>query len=55
MTLCRPSSMGWSLLQFLVGGVVSVINIMIHALLTVSAISIARSAGLRHASGRDSV
>ena len=35
-------------LQFLVGGVVSVINIMIHALVTVGAVGIARSAGLRH-------
>jgi Ion channel len=35
-------------LQFLVGCTVSVINIMIHALVTVGAISIARSAGLRH-------
>jgi hypothetical protein len=35
-------------LQFLIGGIVSVINIMIHALVTVGAIGIARSAGLRH-------
>jgi hypothetical protein len=35
-------------LQFLVGCVVSVVNIMIHALVTVGAIGIARSAGLRH-------
>jgi hypothetical protein len=35
-------------LQFLVGCVVSAINIMIHALVTVGAIDIARSAGLRH-------
>ena len=35
-------------LQFLVGFVVSVINIMIHALVTVGAVGIARSAGLRH-------
>jgi hypothetical protein len=34
-------------LQFLVGFVVSVINIMIHALVTVGAVGIARSAGLR--------
>jgi hypothetical protein len=34
-------------LQFLVGGVVSVLNIMIHALATVSAVGIARSAGMR--------
>ena len=35
-------------LQFLVGGIVSVINIMINALVTVGAVGIARSAGLRH-------
>ncbi len=35
-------------LQFLVGGIVSVINIMIHALVTVGAVGIARSAGLRY-------
>ena len=35
-------------LQFLVGGVVGAINIMIHALVTVGAVGIARSAGLRH-------
>jgi Ion channel len=35
-------------LQFLAGCVVSVINIMIHALVTVGAVGIARSAGLRH-------
>ncbi len=34
--------------QFLVGSIVSVIDIMIHALVTVGAISIARAAGLRH-------
>jgi hypothetical protein len=34
--------------QFLVGAVVGGINIMIHALVTVGAIGIARSAGLRH-------
>src|SRR3984893_6242405 len=34
-------------LQFLVGGIVSVINIMIHALVTVGAVGIARSIGLR--------
>ena len=34
-------------LQLLVGSLVSVINIMIHALVTVAAIAIARSAGLR--------
>lgn len=33
--------------QFLIGCTVSAINIMIHALVTVGAISIARSAGLR--------
>ena len=36
-------------LQFLVGCIVSVINIMIHALVTVGAVGIARSAGLRYA------
>jgi hypothetical protein len=35
-------------IQFLVGFIVSVINIMIHALVTVGAVGIARSAGLRH-------
>ena len=35
-------------LQFLVGFVVSLINIMIHALVTVGAVGIARSAGLRN-------
>jgi hypothetical protein len=35
-------------LQFLVGCLVSVINIMIHALLTVGAVGIARAAVLRH-------
>jgi hypothetical protein len=35
-------------LQFLVGCLVSVINIMIHALVTVGAVGIARSAVLRH-------
>ena len=34
--------------QFLVGCIVSVINIMIHALVTVGAVGIARFAGLRH-------
>src|SRR3954451_23378215 len=34
-------------IQILVGSLVSVINIMIHALLTVTAISIARSIGFR--------
>ncbi|MGY2906667.1 potassium channel family protein [Bradyrhizobium sp. URHC0002] len=34
--------------QFLVGGLVCAINIMIHALVTVGAMGIARSAGLRH-------
>lgn len=33
--------------QFLIGCIVSAVNIMIHALVTVGAISIARSAGLR--------
>jgi len=35
-------------LQFLVGSIVSVVNIMIHAIVTIGAIGIARSAGLRH-------
>jgi hypothetical protein len=35
-------------LQFLVGGVISAVNIMIHAMVTVGAVGIARSAGLRH-------
>jgi len=35
-------------LQFLVGFVVSVVSIVIHALVTVGAVGIARSAGLRH-------
>lgn len=35
-------------LQFLLGGLVSAINIMIHALVTVGAVAVARSAGLRH-------
>ncbi|WFU38252.1 potassium channel family protein [Bradyrhizobium sp. CB82] len=35
-------------LQFLVGTVISLVNIMIHALVTVAAIGIARAAGLRH-------
>ncbi|MGY8685774.1 potassium channel family protein [Bradyrhizobium sp. UFLA05-153] len=35
-------------LQFLVGTIVSLANIMIHASVTVGAIAIARSAGLRH-------
>jgi hypothetical protein len=35
-------------LQFLLGTIVSLMNIMIHALVTVGAIGIARSAGLRH-------
>ena len=34
--------------QFLVGSIVTVINIMIHALVTMGAVGIARSAGLRH-------
>ena len=34
--------------QFLVGSIVTVINIMIHALVTVGAIGVARWAGLRH-------
>jgi hypothetical protein len=35
-------------IEFLVGAIVGVINIMIHALVTVGAVGIARSAGLRH-------
>ncbi|WP_407187745.1 potassium channel family protein [Bradyrhizobium centrosematis] len=35
-------------IQFLAGGFVSAINIMIHAIVTVGAIGIARAAGLRH-------
>lgn len=35
-------------LQFLAGALVSAINIMIHAIVTVGAISIAREAGLKH-------
>ncbi|MDE2377942.1 potassium channel family protein [Bradyrhizobium sp.] len=34
--------------EFLVGSIVGVIDIMIHALVTVGAIGIARAAGLRH-------
>ena len=34
--------------QFLLGTFISVINIMIHALVTVAAIDIARTAGLKH-------
>jgi Ion channel len=37
-------------LQFLVGCCVSVINIMVHALITLVAIGIARQAGLKHTS-----
>lgn len=36
--------------QFLLGTFISVINIMVHALATVAAIDIARTAGLRHTS-----
>ncbi|MGL9618669.1 potassium channel family protein [Bradyrhizobium sp. U531] len=36
------------MLQFLVGTLVSLINIGLHALVTVVAVGIARSAGLRH-------
>jgi hypothetical protein len=36
------------LFQFPVGCIVSVVNIMIHALVTVGAVGIARSSGLRH-------
>ena len=35
-------------LQFLIGGIVSVISIMIHALTTIGVVGIARSWGLRH-------
>jgi hypothetical protein len=35
-------------LQFFIGGIVSGINIMIHALVTVASIGVARAAGLRH-------
>jgi hypothetical protein len=35
-------------LQFLLGSIVSVVNIMIHALVTVGIVGIARTAGLRH-------
>ncbi|WP_128929401.1 potassium channel family protein [Bradyrhizobium guangxiense] len=38
------------MLQFLVGTLVSVINIGLHALVTVVAVTIARGAGLRHTS-----
>jgi hypothetical protein len=49
MIVCHPIKRGIAMaLQFLVGLVVSVINIMIHALVTVGAVGIARSAGLRH-------
>src|SRR3954447_3736844 len=34
--------------QFLVGSIVTVISIMVHALVTVGAVAIARYAGLRH-------
>lgn len=34
--------------QFIAGAIVSAVNIMIHALVTVGAIGIARGAGLRH-------
>ena len=36
------------ILQFLTGGLAGIVNIMIHALVTVGAIGIARAAGLRH-------
>jgi len=35
-------------LQFLIGTFVSLVNIMIHALVTIGAIGVARAAGLRH-------
>lgn len=34
--------------QFLIGSGVSIVNIMIHALVTIGAVGIARTAGLRH-------
>jgi hypothetical protein len=37
-------------LQFLIGTIVSLVNIMIHALVTVGAIGVARAAGLRQTS-----
>jgi hypothetical protein len=40
-------------LQFLVGTIVSVINIMIHALVTVGAVGIARTAGCSSRPGQD--
>jgi hypothetical protein len=46
--LAGPIKRGMAMvLQFLIGCIVSVINIMIHALVTVGAVGIARSAGLR--------
>jgi hypothetical protein len=36
-------------LQFLIGCIVSIVNIMVHALVTVGAVGIARSAGSRNA------
>ena len=46
MIICRPIKCGMVMaLQFLIGFIVSVINIMIHALVTVAAIGIARAAG----------
>lgn len=37
-------------LQFLTGALVSVVNIMIHAVMTVCVVGVARSAGLQHTS-----
>ncbi len=49
MILYRPFKRGMAMaLQFLVGFIVSVANIMIHALVTVGVVDIARSAGLRN-------
>ena len=35
-------------LPFLIGGVISAINIMVHALVTVAAVGITRSTGVRN-------
>lgn len=40
-------------LQFLIGCIVSIVNIMVHALVTVGAVGIARSAGSRTPCDRD--
>jgi hypothetical protein len=39
---------GAMIVQFLVGSIVTILTIIIHALVTVGSVSIARSAGLRH-------